>query len=133
MTAPEQVGVSMAVVVASGRVLMIRRQVREGRLSWAFPGGKIEQGETAEAAAVREALEETGLAVEPTRLLGSRVHPDTGRPIAYIACTATAGEAHTAAPEEVAEVAWLTLDDIPRLVPNGLYGPVQDYLDGSLM
>jgi mutator protein MutT len=32
---------------------------------WEFPGGKIEPGETAEGAAVRECLEETGIAVEP--------------------------------------------------------------------
>ena len=32
---------------------------------WEFPGGRIEPGETPEAAAVRECLEETGLHVEP--------------------------------------------------------------------
>jgi 8-oxo-dGTP diphosphatase len=32
---------------------------------WEFPGGKIEPGESPEAAAVRECLEETGLAVQP--------------------------------------------------------------------
>ena len=31
---------------------------------WEFPGGKIEAGESPEAAAARECLEETGLAIE---------------------------------------------------------------------
>lgn len=124
--------VSMAVVVDAGRVLMIRRRVQEGRLSWAFPGGKIEPGETAEAAAVREVLEETGLTVEPAAVLGWRVHPDTGRLITYVACAAVSGEACAAAPDEVTEIAWATLDGIARLVPHGLYEPVQEYLDEVL-
>jgi mutator protein MutT len=41
---------------------------------WEFPGGKILPGETAEAAAVRECLEETGLAVENVLHLSSVNH-----------------------------------------------------------
>jgi 8-oxo-dGTP pyrophosphatase MutT (NUDIX family) len=42
---------------SSGRVLMCKRTDGEG---WAFPGGRLKAGETAEQAAMREFFEETG-------------------------------------------------------------------------
>lgn len=59
----QQQPVAAAVVVHEGRVLLVRRRVAEGQLSWQFPAGKVERGETGEAAAVRETKEETGLHV----------------------------------------------------------------------
>lgn len=38
--------------------------VRKAESRWSLPGGKIEPGETASAAAIRELQEETGLRVE---------------------------------------------------------------------
>lgn len=46
-------------------------------LGWALPGGFVDYGERVEEAAVREAAEETGLAVELTHLLG--VYSDPAR------------------------------------------------------
>jgi 8-oxo-dGTP pyrophosphatase MutT (NUDIX family) len=45
-------------VVASGLGVLIGRR-RDRRPPWTFPGGKIEPGESAEDAAMRETLEET--------------------------------------------------------------------------
>ncbi|MFQ5592827.1 MAG: NUDIX hydrolase [Anaerolineae bacterium] len=53
------------VVVKDNRVLVIQRGKEPGAGSWAFPGGRLELGETLADAAVREALEETGLTVKP--------------------------------------------------------------------
>ncbi|MFG1611056.1 NUDIX hydrolase [Actinoplanes sp. NPDC049265] len=76
------------------------------RLSWQFPAGKVDLGEAADAAAVREVLEETGVAVRAARVLGRRVHPDTDRTMVYVACEFVGGTAQVAAPEEIADVAW---------------------------
>lgn len=125
-------GISAAIVVHEGQVLMVRRRVKEGELSWQFPAGAIEPGETAEQAAVRETQEETGLTVEAVKVLGERVHPKTGRSMSYTACASISGTAHVADGEELAEIAWVAHGEIPEYVPYGLFEPVQEYLDGAL-
>ena len=55
-------------------VVMIRR--RNPPRGWAFPGGFVDVGESAEQAAVREAREETGLDVVLNTLLGCYSDPD---------------------------------------------------------
>jgi 8-oxo-dGTP diphosphatase len=51
----------------AGRVLLIRRS--DGR-GWSLPGGILEPGERIDDCIVREVQEETGLDVEPVRLIG---------------------------------------------------------------
>lgn len=126
-------GIAAAVIVRDGRVLMVRRAVGEGELLWQFPAGQIEPGETPEEAAVRETAEETGLLVEAVKVLGARVHPKTGREMTYIACRPLGDEAaRVADADELDAVEWAGLADLPRLVPYGLYPPVQQYLDAEL-
>lgn len=124
--------ISTAIITSGGRVLMIKRRVTEGKLSWAFPGGGIEGDETPEQAAVREVDEEVDLEVKAVKTLGARVHPDTGRHMTYVACEVVGGEARVADEEELVEVAWVGLEEIPTYVPWGLYPPVQKYLDDVL-
>jgi 8-oxo-dGTP pyrophosphatase MutT (NUDIX family) len=92
----------------------------------------VESGESPAAAAVREALEEAGVAVEPLRLLGGRLHPVTGFRVVYVACRLVSGAAHAASPREVAEVRWVRPGEIPELIPGGVYGPVQAWLNEQL-
>ncbi|WP_369357473.1 NUDIX hydrolase [Streptomyces sp. cg2] len=131
-TADERPGIAAAIIVHEGRVLMVRRRISEGKLSWQFPAGEVEPGETREDAAVRETKEETGLNVSAVKLLGERVHPATSRLMSYTACEVVSGTAHVADTEELAELAWVAHDQIPEYVPYGLFGPVQEYLDATL-
>ena len=57
---PIQEAVSVA-LIHHGRVLLVLRGREPAKGKYAFPGGRVEAGETFEAAARRELLEETGL------------------------------------------------------------------------
>jgi 8-oxo-dGTP diphosphatase len=116
--ADDRPGIAAAIVVHEGRVLMVRRRVSEGQLSWQFPAGEVEPGEAREDAAVRKTKEETGLDVTAFKLLGERIHPATGRLMSYTACESVGGTAHVADTDELAELAWVTLAEIPQYVPH---------------
>lgn len=131
-TTDERPAIAAAVIINDGQVLMVRRRVKEGQLSWQFPAGEVEPGESADEAAVREAKEETGLTVRASSDLGERVHPNTGRTMLYIACEVVDGTAYVADEEELAEVAWCDRATLTAHVPYPFYGPVQQHLDANL-
>jgi 8-oxo-dGTP diphosphatase len=53
--------VDAVILVPGDRVVLVRR--KNPPLGWAIPGGFVDEGEPLEAAATREAAEETGLGV----------------------------------------------------------------------
>jgi len=120
--------VAVALIVHDGRVLLVRRQADDGAPPWVLPGGKVEPGESAVGAAVREVLEETGLSVEALRVLGERIHPATGKHLVYVTCDVVAGTAHVADAGELDAVEWVPAGGLATYVPGGFYGPVEAYL-----
>lgn len=61
--------VAVALIDADGRVLLQRRPPGKAMAGlWEFPGGKVEPGETPEAALVRELEEELGIATHTSCL-----------------------------------------------------------------
>lgn len=96
-------------------VVLIRRA--NPPLGWALPGGFVDVGETVEAAAAREAREETGLDVRQLALLG--VYSDPGRdPRGHTVSAVFVGraEGQPLGADDAAEAAVFPLDGLPPLV-----------------
>lgn len=60
-----------AVIKENNRIFATQRGSGDFKGGWEFPGGKIEPGETPEAALVREIREELSVTVIPERLIGT--------------------------------------------------------------
>ncbi|MGW3493003.1 NUDIX hydrolase [Streptomyces sp. NPDC001020] len=131
-TITDKPGISVAITVQDGKVLMVRRRIGENEPMWQFPAGAVQAGESAAGAAVRETLKETGLTVKATRLLGERLHPEGGFALSYTACEVIGGEARVSDDAELDAVRWVAYGELAEYVPSGLFGPVREYLDEVL-
>ncbi len=108
-----------AAILRHGTVLAARRTTPpEAAGRWEFPGGKVEPGESPEAALVREIQEELGCVVEVTGWLAG-AEPIGDRHVLVVAtCAITSGEP---APVEHDVTRWLSpeqLDGVDWLEPD---------------
>ncbi len=96
---------------------------------WALPGGFVDRGESVEAAAVREALEETGLEVQLRQLLGC--YSDPGRdPRGHTASIVYVGEARgePVAQDDAAAVRLFVPPDFPQVLAFDHAKILSDYV-----
>ena len=101
------------IVERAETVLLVRRGNEPGYGLWSLPGGYVDRGEVVEQAAAREVLEETGLEVEVSRLVG--LFSEAGNPVmvAAFAARELGGELKTG--PETLDVGFFSLDELPPL------------------
>jgi 8-oxo-dGTP diphosphatase len=119
---PQQplVGVG-AIIVEDGRVLLIKRGKAPLLGEWSIPGGMLELGETLRQGAKREALEETGLTVRATELLGvfDRIILDEQQRTIYhyvlidFLCATVSGELRASG--DAADAGWFTPNEVAKM------------------
>ena len=112
--------VAAAVICKDGKIFATQRGYGEWKDGWEFPGGKLESGETAEEAVVREIQEEldTKIKVEQEFMTVEYDYPTFHLSMKCYFCSIVSGalelKEHEAArwllPEELDAVAWLPAD-----------------------
>lgn len=116
----------------SGRILAVQHNY--GQRFWGVPGGIVERGETPMQAAQREALEEVGLSVEVTRLIGVYLLQGGGWPdiLAFVFSGEGNGEPRIVNPDEIAAVRWLPPDQFPSPVLPDVEAALEDFRAGRV-
>ena len=109
--------VAAALIDAESRILLQQRAPGRAMAGlWEFPGGKVEEGETAEEALVREIDEELGIALDPAELepacFASAEVADRRMILLLYLCRSWRGEPE---PLDAAALRWASLDDMRGL------------------
>lgn len=100
-----------AIIHHNGKILATQRGYGDFKDGWEFPGGKIESGETAEQAIVREIQEELNVTIVPEKLV-TTVECDYPKFHLTMHCfLSSIKEGHVALLEHEA-MKWLTKDEL---------------------
>jgi len=126
--------VAVALTEQAGRVLVQRRPAGKALAGlWEFPGGKVEVGETPEAALIRELAEELGIVVKSGDLtpLTFTSHPLADRTLLLLLyrCTHWLGEPQ---PLDADGFQWCRPDEMAELAMPPADLPLVAFLNAEL-
>jgi 8-oxo-dGTP diphosphatase len=97
------------------RVLITKRPAHaaHGGL-WEFPGGKLEEGEPASAALIREIKEEVGIDILESRFLGSVVHDYDSKTVELLVYSVVKFQGEAYCRESQSDLRWVHLKELTQ-------------------
>jgi 8-oxo-dGTP diphosphatase len=123
------VGVGVLIVNADGHVLLGLRRGSHGAGTWSPPGGHLEYGEEPAACVVREAFEETGLALTQVDFVDitNDIFEAEGRHYVtlFYRSDRFEGEPRVCEPEKCEAWQWWPWDALP----GNLFLPLRHFID----
>jgi len=122
-----------AIISKDDSILLVKRGVEPFKELWSLPGGFVEYDETVEDSIVREVKEETGLSVEPVKVVGVYSQP-TRSPAKHVVticyqCSILGGELK--ASDENIEAKFFTVEGLPGQLAFDHLKIIEDYLKGK--
>ncbi len=128
MRRPMTLGVRGLVCDEKQRVLLVRHTYADG---WHLPGGGVDHGESARAAAARELAEEGGVEAEDLRLIGFFSNPHFRHDHIALYRAETWRPCEPRDNGEIAERGFFALDALPEGVTPGTRRRLAEALEGA--
>lgn len=122
--------VAVAVICHEDKVLITRRamQLSHGGF-WEFPGGKLEEDESAISALIREVQEEVGLIVQEYHLLGEIKHDYTDKSVHLLVFAVTAFEGDARCNENQMDLRWISRNELQQFPFPEANKPIFEWLN----
>ena len=113
---PYRLTVKAVILDDQQRCLLVRRSAFNKNFvgCWEWPGGKVDEGEDFATALLREAREETGLAVQITGLAGAMTYEMPVAHIVLLCMEASRVSGELRLSEEHDDLAWVPLGELAR-------------------
>lgn len=111
---------TIALITRRMKILLSKRAIDPNKGKWDFPGGFVHEGESAESSIVREIQEELGVTPREVKLLQTVSNPNYSYMNAKlqpldIAFLVTLGDENITPADDVAEVKWFDVTNLPDL------------------
>jgi 8-oxo-dGTP pyrophosphatase MutT (NUDIX family) len=130
VTETRQLVIAQAVILRDGPPRQVLLSIRSDLFGWELPGGTLEGKESPEQAIVREVAEETGLQIDPVRIVGVWVRrgfrPHT---VHVFSCRMLGGS--KAPSHETPRLRWFDVDEIPAELFSWYEEPLRKALESG--
>lgn len=129
--------VAANLIEQDGKFLLVQEGKQHVKGQWNLPAGSLELGESPLEAAKREALEETGLEIEPSGLLRTYIPPEEEDPcnvVNFVFKTeGVSGEPGVREDDTVIDYGWFSPEEVGELDLRASYvlAAIEDYRNGE--
>ncbi len=96
------------------KLLLLRKIEGSQKGTWNAPGGKVEENESVECAAVRETQEEVNLNVSHLLFLGKNIRTNPYYETSLFLARKVSGDLNNNEPDAHCDLTYFSLDDLPR-------------------